>query len=47
LPKHPGIKSTTEQALTNRNNTNEMLPGNNTGKDDEAVERTHNTKMAK
>ena len=47
MPKHPGIKSTTEQALTNRNNTNEMLPENNTGKDDETVERTHNTKMAK
>jgi hypothetical protein len=47
LPKHSGIKSTTEQTLTNRNNTNEMLPENNTGKDDETVERTHNTKMAK
>jgi hypothetical protein len=47
LPKHSGIKSTTEQALTNRNNTNEKLPENNTGKDDEAVEKTHNTKMAK
>ena len=31
----------------NRNNTNEMLPDNNTGKDDEAVERTQNNPIAK
>jgi hypothetical protein len=41
LLKHSGNKSTTERTLTNRNNTNEMLPENNTGKDVEAVERTH------
>jgi hypothetical protein len=31
----------------NRNNTNEMLPDNSTRKDDEAVERTQNTPIAK
>jgi hypothetical protein len=31
----------------NRNNTNETLPENNTGKDVEAVEKTHAIKMAK
>ena len=31
----------------NRNNTNEMLPNNNTGKDDETVKRTQNTPIAK
>jgi hypothetical protein len=36
-----------ERALIERNNTNEMLPENNTGKDDEAVERTQNTPIAK
>jgi hypothetical protein len=45
--EHPGIKNTTEQASIKRNNTNEMLPDNNTGKDDEAVERTQNTPIAK
>jgi hypothetical protein len=47
LLKHSGNKSTTERTLTNRNNTNEMLPENNTGKDVETVERTHTIKMAK
>ena len=45
--EHPGIKNTTERALINRNNTNEMLPDNNTGKDDETVKRTQNTPIAK
>jgi hypothetical protein len=45
--EHPGIKNTTEQALMNRNNTNEMLPDSNTGKDDDTVERTQNTPIAK
>ena len=31
----------------NRNNTNEMLPDNNIGKDDETVKRTQNTPIAK
>jgi hypothetical protein len=44
--EHPGIKSTTEQALIKRNNTNEMLPENNTGKDDETAKRTHNVPIA-
>jgi hypothetical protein len=43
----PGIKSTTEQTLTNRNNTFDMLPENNTGKDAEAVARIYTIKMTK
>jgi hypothetical protein len=45
--KHSGNKSTTERTLTNRNNTNEMLPENNTGKDAETAERIHNIKIEK
>ena len=40
-----GIKSTTKQTLTNRNNTFDMLPENNTGKDAEAVARIYAIKM--
>ena len=47
LLKNSGNKSTTERTLTNRNNTNEMLPENNTGKDVETVERIHNIKIEK
>ena len=42
-----GNKSTTEQTLTNRNNTFDMLPENNTGKDAEAVARIYAIKMTK
>jgi hypothetical protein len=35
--EHSGIKSATEQASIKRNNTNEMLPENSSGKDDEAI----------
>ena len=35
-----GIKSTTERTSTNRNNTSDMLPENNTGKDVEITEST-------
>jgi hypothetical protein len=45
--EHSGIKSATEQALIKRNNTNEMLPENSTGKDNETVERIHNISIAK
>ena len=43
----PGIKSTTEQTPTNRNNTSDMLPENNTGKDVEITERTQDLKGTK
>jgi hypothetical protein len=45
--EHPGIKSTMEQAPIKRNNTNEVLPENNTGKVDETVKRTHNVPIEK
>ena len=35
-----GIKNTTERTSTNRNNTSDMLPENNTGKDVEITEST-------
>jgi hypothetical protein len=35
-----GIKSTTERTSTNRNNTSDVLPENNTGKDVEITEST-------
>ena len=43
----PGIKSTTERTPTNRNNTSDMLPENNTGKDVEITERTQALKGTK
>ena len=36
----PGIKNTTERTPTNRNNTSDMLPENNTGKNVEITEST-------
>jgi hypothetical protein len=45
--EHSGIKSATEQASIKRNNTNEMIPENNTGKDDETMKRLHNISIAK
>ena len=47
LLKQSGNKSTTEQTLTNRNNTIDMLSENNTGKDVEAVVRIYAFKMTK
>jgi hypothetical protein len=44
--EHSGIKSATEQALIKRNNPNEMLPENNTGKYDKTVKKTHNISIA-
>jgi hypothetical protein len=49
--EHSGIRNSTEQAvqtaLIKRNNTNEMIPENNTGKEDEAVKRIHNISITK
>jgi hypothetical protein len=42
-----GIKSATEQEPTKRNNTNEMLPENSSGKDDEIMKKIHNISIAK
>jgi hypothetical protein len=43
----PGIKITTERTPTNRNNTSDMLPENNTGKDVEITESTQALKGMK
>jgi hypothetical protein len=42
-----GIKSTTGQTLANRNNTFDMLPENNTGKDAETAARIQALEMTK
>jgi hypothetical protein len=44
---HSGIKSATEQASIKRNNTNEMLPENSSGKVDETMKMIHNISTAK
>ena len=43
----PGIKSTTERTSTNRNNTSDYAPENNTGKDVEITESTQALKGTK
>jgi hypothetical protein len=45
--EHPGIKSATEQASIKRNNTNEMLPENSSGKDDEIIKMIHSISIEK
>jgi hypothetical protein len=47
LLKQSGNKSTTEQILTNRNNTTDMLSENNTGKDVETAVAIYAIKRAK